>query len=78
MFNHRPDLLSEEIRTAFSRAIAQRWLSDKKVRWLTIERALRDIEECREQCSYEEALRLEGMEAFFKEKKAWAEGKVIE
>jgi exodeoxyribonuclease-1 len=78
MFNHRPDLLSEEIRKAFSRAIAQRWLSDKKVRWLTIERALGEIEERREQCSYEEALRLEGMEDFFKEKKAWAEGKLIE
>ena len=76
MFNHRPDLLSEEIRKAFSRAIAQRWLSDKKVRWLTIERALGEIEERREQCSYEQALSLEAMDAYFKGKLAWAEARM--
>jgi exodeoxyribonuclease-1 len=78
IFNHRPDLFGEEMRQAFSKAIAQRWLGKEKVRWLTIERALSEIEDRREQCSYEEALQLEGMEAFFKEKKAWAEGAVIE
>lgn len=73
VFNHRPDLLSDEMRQAFDAAIARRWLTEGKARWLTIERALGEIEERREGCSYEEALLLEGMEAFFKGKKAWAE-----
>ena len=72
VFNHRPDLLSEAMRNAFSHAIAQRWLGTEKVRWLTIERALREIEERREQCSFEQAQSLEAMEAYFTEKKAWA------
>jgi exodeoxyribonuclease-1 len=73
VFNHRPDLLGEQARKIFSEAIARRWLTKSKVRWLTIERALNEIEERREGCSYEEALRLEGMEAFFNRKKVWAE-----
>jgi len=73
VFNQRPDLFDDEIRKAFSAAIARRWLSPDKVRWLTIERALKEIYERREASSYEEALLLEGMEAFFKEKQAWAE-----
>lgn len=73
VFNHRPDLLSDEMRQAFDAAIARRWLTEGKARWLTIERALSEIEERREGCSYEEALLLEGIEAFVKEKKAWAD-----
>ena len=73
VFNQRPDLLDDETRKAFSGAIARRWLSPDKVRWLTIEQALKEIDERREASSYEEALLLEGMEAFFKEKQAWAE-----
>ena len=76
VFNHRPDLLSEETRRAFDTAIARRWLTEGKARWLTIERALGEIEERREGCSFEEALLLEGMEAYFKKKRTWAEALV--
>ena len=78
VFNHRPDLLGEDMCRAFSKAIAQRWLTKEKVRWLTIERALTDIEEGREQCSFEEALALEAMDAFFKDKLALAKGQLAE
>lgn len=74
IFNQRPDLFSEEMRRAFSQAIAQRWMTKEKVRWLTIEGALGEIEQRREGCSFEEALSLEVMEAYFKDKKAWAVG----
>ena len=73
VFNQRPDLLDDETRKAFSEAIARRWLSQDKVRWLTIERALKEIDERREGSSYEEALLLEGLEAFYRDKKQWAE-----
>ena len=74
VFNQRPDLLDVETRRAFSVAIARRWLSQGKVRWMTIERALEEIDERREASSYEEALLLERLEAFYREKKQWAEG----
>ena len=73
VFNQRPDLLDDETRKAFSVAIARRWLSQDKVRWLTIDRALKEIDERREGSSYEEALLLEGLEAFYRDKKQWAE-----
>lgn len=76
VFNHRPDLFSEDMRRAFSKAIAQRWLAKDKVRWLTIESAFSEIEERREACSYGQALSLEAMEAYFKDKLAWAEGQM--
>ncbi|PZF75864.1 exodeoxyribonuclease I [Aestuariivirga litoralis] len=76
VFNHRPDLFSEDMRQAFSKAIAQRWLAKEKVKWLTIEGALGEIEERREGCSYEQALSLEAMEAYFVDKRAWAEGQL--
>lgn len=76
MFNHRPDLLGNEARKTFSEAIARRWLTEGKARWLTIEKALAEIEERREGSSYEEALVLEGFEAFFLAKKAWAKDQV--
>lgn len=72
VFNHRPDLLGDEMRTAFARAIAQRWLTKGKARWLTIERAITEIEERRDACSYDEALSLAAMEAYFDGKLAWA------
>lgn len=78
VFSHRPDLFSEDMRQAFSKAIAQRWLAKDKVRWLTIEGALGEIEERREGCSYEQALSLQAMETYFKEKLAWAEGQLAE
>ena len=78
VFNQRPELLDEETRKAFSVAIARRWLTEDKVPWLTIHRALQEIDERREGSSYEEALLLEGMEAFFKDKKEWAEGQQAE
>ena len=65
-------------RQAFSSAIAQWWLAKEKVRWLTIERAIGEIEERRVGCSYEEALSLEAMEACFKDKLAWEEGLLAE
>jgi exodeoxyribonuclease-1 len=74
VFNYRPDLLDEETRRAFSAAIARRWLAEDRVRWLTIERALSEIDERREGSSYEQALLLEGMEAYFLDKMAWAQG----
>ena len=73
IFNHRPDLFGEDMRKAFSKAIAQRWLAKEKVRWLTIESAFSEIEERREGCSYEQALSLEAMEVYFKDKLAWVE-----
>ena len=66
------------MRQAFTKAIAQRWLAKDKVRWLTIEGALAEIEERREGCSYEQALSLEEMEVYFKEKRRWAEGQLAE
>ena len=78
VFNHRPDLLGDETRKAFSEAIARRWLAEGKPRWFTIDRALGEIEERREGCSYEEALLLEGMEVYFKQQKAWALGRLAE
>ena len=78
VFNHRPDLLGEATSKAFEMAIACRWLAEGKVRWLTIDGALKEIEERREGASYEEALMLEGLEAFFNVKRAWAEGLVSE
>jgi exodeoxyribonuclease-1 len=72
VFEHRPDLLSEEMRKAFLVAIARRWLHEDKVRWMTIARALQEIDERREGSSFEEALVLETMEAFFQDRKAWA------
>lgn len=72
VFSHRPDLLGQETQEAFSEAIARRWLTEGKARWLTIEKALAEIEERREGCSYEEAVVLEGLEAFFLDKKTWA------
>jgi len=74
VFNQRPELLDEVTRKAFEVAIARRWLSEDRVPWLTIHRALQEIDERREGSSYEEALLLEGLEAFFKDKKEWAEG----
>lgn len=76
VFNHRPDLLGNATRKAFSEAIARRWLTEGKARWLTIEKALAEIEERREGSSYGEALVLEGFEAFFLAKKAWAKDQV--
>jgi exodeoxyribonuclease I len=76
VFNHRPDLFDDEMRKAFTVAIARRWLTQDRVRWLTIERALREIDERREGSSYEQALLLEGMEAYFTDRKAWAEGQI--
>jgi exodeoxyribonuclease I len=78
VFNHRPDLFSEDMQKAFSKAIAQKWLATGKTRWLTIERALGEVSERREGCSYEEEMTLGAMEAYFTEKKAWAEGLVAE
>ena len=78
VFNHRPDLLPEETRKVFSAAIARRWLTEGKPKWLTIDRALWEIEERREGCSFEEALLLEGLDAYFKDKKAWAERQLAE
>jgi exodeoxyribonuclease-1 len=72
VFNHRPDLFDDETSRAFSAAIARRWLSEDKVRWMTIERARREIDERRESSSYAEALLLEGMDAYFRDKKLWA------
>ena len=77
VFNHRPDLLGHETQKAFSEAIARRWLTEGKTRWLTIEKALAEIEERREGSSYEEAVVLEGLEAFFLDKKAWAKDQVV-
>ena len=73
IFNHRPDLFGEDMRKAFSKAIAQRWVAKEKVRWLTIESAFSEIEKRREGCSYEQALSLEAMEVYFKDKLAWVE-----
>jgi hypothetical protein len=53
-------------------------LSEDRVRWLTIDRALREIDERREGSSYEEALLLENMEAYFMEKRAWAQNQLQE
>jgi exodeoxyribonuclease-1 len=78
VFNHRPDLLPAETCKVFSSAIARRWLTEGKPRWFTIGRALGEIEERREGSSYEEALLLEGMEAYFSGKKAWAEAQLSE
>ncbi|WP_395663157.1 exonuclease domain-containing protein, partial [Aestuariivirga sp.] len=39
VFGHRPDLLDNGTRRAFSTAIAQRWLTEGKAKWLTLERA---------------------------------------
>ena len=78
MFNHRPDLLGNETRKAFSEAIARRWLAEGRTRWLTIGRALGEIEERREGCSYEEALLLEGMEVYFRDREAWAKSRLEE
>lgn len=78
VFNHRSDLLDGETRKAFAAAIARRWLSEDKVRWLTIERALREIDERREASSFQEALLLEAMESYFMERKGWAEAQVAE
>ena len=76
IFNQRPDLLDGEMRKAFSAAIARRWLNEGKVRWMTIGRALREIEERREGSSFEQALMLESMEAFFLDKERWAENQL--
>lgn len=76
VFNHRPDLLSEDMRQVFSKAIAQRWLAKEKVRWLTIKGALGEIEERRDGSSYEQALSLQAMEAYFKDKLGWAEAQL--
>lgn len=73
VFGHRPDLLSSDMRQAFDVAIARRWLTEGKPRWFTIGKAFTEIEERREGCSYEEALSLEAMEAYFKAKLTWAE-----
>ena len=78
VFNHRPDLLDEETRQAFSAAVARRWLTEGKAKWLTLEKAQAEINERREGCSYEEALLLEGMEAYFHVKKAWAQEQLQE
>jgi exodeoxyribonuclease I len=78
VFSHRPDLLDEETRKAFSAAIARRWLTEDKVPWLTVHRALKEIDERREGSSYQEALLLESMETFFRDRKAWAEGQIGE
>jgi hypothetical protein len=75
VFNHRPVLLDEETRKALSVAIARRWLTQDKVSWLTIHRALKEVDERSEGSSYQEALMLENMEAFLRDKKAWAEGR---
>lgn len=73
IYNQRPDLLGEATSKAFDLAIARRWLAEDKARWLTIDRAYKEIDERREGASYEEALLLEGLETFFKEKRVWAE-----
>jgi exodeoxyribonuclease-1 len=78
VFNHRPDLLPEETCKVFSSAIARRWLAEGKPRWFTIDRALGEIEERREGCSYEEALLLERMEAYFRDREAWARSQLEE
>ena len=78
IFNLHPDLLDAETRRAFAVAISRRWLSQDKVPWMTIERALREIDERREGSSYEEALLLEGMQAYFLERKGWAEKQLEE
>lgn len=74
VFSQRPDLLDEETRRAFSAAIAQRWLTNGKAKWLTLEKALEEIEERREAASYEEAILLEEMATYFKQKRELAEG----
>lgn len=76
IFNHRPDLLRDETRKVFAAAVARRWLAEGKVRWVTIARALEEIEARREGCSYEEALFLEALDAYFRERKLWAESQV--
>ncbi len=76
IFSNRPDLLSEETRRAFSVAIARRWLSEDKVRWMTTDRALSEIDERREGSSYGEALLLEDMETYFRDRKVWAQALV--
>jgi exodeoxyribonuclease-1 len=77
VYNNRPDLLDGDTRKAFAQAIARRWLSEERVRWTTVGRALTDIEERREGCSYEEALRLESMEAYFHVKAEWAKTQLM-
>lgn len=78
VFNHRPDLLGNETCKSFSEAIARRWLTEGKARWLTIGKALADIEERREGSSYDEALVLEGMEVYFRDREAWAKSRLEE
>jgi exodeoxyribonuclease I len=78
IFNHHPDLLEEGTRKVFSAAVARRWLSTEKVPWLTIARALDEIDARREGSSYAEALMLEGLEAFFRGKKEWAQSQLQE
>lgn len=74
VFSERPDLLDDETRRAFFAAIAQRWLTQGKSRWMTLERALEEIEGRREAASYEEAILLEDMATYFKQKRQIAEG----
>lgn len=76
IFNHRPDLLSGETRKVFSAAVARRWLAEGKPKWVTIARALDEIDARREGCSFEEALFLEALETYFREKRVWAEAHV--
>ena len=76
IFNERPEALDEGTRDAFSRAIAQRWLSNDKVPWLTIEKALAEMEERREGASFDEAILLDSLEAFFQNKRTWAESRL--
>ncbi len=78
VFNHRPDLLNDETRKAFAAAIARRWLTEDRVRWLTIERALKEIDERSQGASYDEAMLLVNMEAFFRFKREMAEGWLAE
>jgi len=76
IFNEQPETLDGGTRDAFSRAVAQRWLSNDKVPWLTIEIALAEIEERREAASFEEASLLDDLEVYFKGKREWAEAQL--
>lgn len=72
MYDCSPDTLSAEVRHSFDAAVARRWLAAEKVPWLTISKAFTEIDARREGASYEQALLLEGMEAYFREREAWA------
>ena len=70
IFNERPEVLDDGTRKAFSKGVAQRWLSSEKVPWLTIEAALSEIEERREAAPFDEAVLLDSLEAFYRRRES--------